>query len=572
MTHCLRNVLVSAASLALVSAASFAQTPAPRAGEVTALLPLAQIHRGTVAPFPAQLRGQVRWRDLMETQPRARARVELLDGSILNIGSAARVLIVRHDQQSRQTDIELALGKMRAVVGKLTRADSAFTLRTNTAVVGVIGTHVYAEAQPDATTVINLDTGRSRVRSTDPTIAGEQVLEPFELTTVARGEPPTPKRPATFEEILQAMLDTLPGLILPVGPGHARAGSCTRAVTPEPLTDADGDGFLARSPFLQATPGPCAGDVLTPVRVCVPADATPGLYEFALPTAAGERLSAFLVRPAEPPNRLEGAHFVYAPEAPPGSVHYPRLLDAQNRPLAGVPVRLKSGDLESVVHTDASGGFTVRVPESGSVEMEVDVAGKPPAPTHGPALPPITARVQAVDLKADDLRVPEVVQRGGVVNVPGELAVARLGERRLPVVRTVTRAGRTISTVAMPPEILEGPSNLVLEDARGQRQQHRLVVFDILSAQLAKPGLTSGEQTAGAFIACVGGAPLKTVRARIVARGPVRFRGKGAKGKVYQRKLRVGAHGLVRIPFQIRAQKGAPGAGVPFTLRLTLTR
>ncbi|MFQ5927913.1 MAG: hypothetical protein ACE5MH_10830, partial [Terriglobia bacterium] len=373
-----------------------------------------------------------------------------------------------------------------------------------------------------------------------------------------------------FEEILQAMLDTLPGLSLPLGLGHARAGSCTHAVAREPLTDPDGDGLLARSPFLQLRPGACGGGELTPVRLCVPDDARPGLYEFALATAAGERLSALLVRPVEPPNRLEGAHFVYASEAPPGSVHYPRLLDAQNRPLEGVPVRLAQGDQESVVHTDASGGFAVRVPERGSVEMKVEVAGKTPSPTHGPAPPPITGRVQAADLKADNLRVPEMVQRGGVVNVPGEVEVARLGKRRLPVARTVTRAGRTISTVAVPPDIVEGPSELVLEDAGGQRQQHRLAVFEILSARLDQPHLTPGVQTGGEFIACVGDARLKSVRARIVAVGPIRFRGKGAKGKVYQRKLRVGANGLVRIPFQIRAERSF-GVGVPYYLRITLT-
>lgn len=556
-------------ALALSSTGSTAQTPDPRAGEVTALLPVALIHRGTASPIAAELHGEVRWRDLMETQPRARARLELLDGSVLNIGSAAKVRIVRHDEQSQQTEIELTLGKVRAKVQRLTRSGSAFSIRTNTAVLGVIGTHVYAGAEADTTAVINLDTGRTRVRSSDPAVAGEQVLEPFELTTVAQGQAPTPKRPATFEEILQATLDTLPGPSLALGVGHARVGSCVHAVVGTRLVDAD--GILASSSFLKLTPAACAGGELTPVRVCIPEDAAPGLYEFALPTAAGEQLSALLVRPAEPPNRLEGAHFVYAPEAPPGSVHYARLLDAQNRSLEGIPVRLLSGKEETVTHTDSNGGLAVRVPESGSAEFRAEVAGSTTSGTSaGPAPAPITGRVQAARL--ENLQVPDLVQRGSVVNVPGEVTNARLGESALSVTRTITGTGETISTVALPPESAAGASDLQLQKADGQVQQHRVVIFDVLSARLDQPALTSQMQTAGEFLACVGDARLKDVRARIVAAGPVRFRGKGAKGKVYERKLPVGPNGLVRIPFEIRADKAKKGQTVPYALQLTLTR
>lgn len=559
-------------TLGLLAPAGGAQDTAPRAGEVTAVLPTALIHRGTQTPVPAVLRGEVRWRDLMETQPRARARIALLDGSILNVGSDARLLIARHDEQSQQTELEVRLGKLRARVQKLTRPDSSFILRTNTAVIGVIGTHVYADAQPETTTVINLDTGRSRVRSSEAGIAGEQILEPFELTSVARGQPPTPKRLATFEEILQAILDTLPGPSLPLGSGHARAGSCTYVVPSERLVDADGDGRIAALPFLELRPAACGGSELTPINACVPVAATPGLYEFPVPTAAGERLSAFLVRPAEPPNRLEGARLVYAPAAPPGSIHYARLLDAQNRPLEGVPVRLRTNGQESVVHTDAAGGFPVRVPERGRVEMTVDTVGQATSSATGPAPAPLAGSVEAGDIKADELKLPDAIQRGDVLNVPGEVMDARLGERSLPVVRTVTQAGRTISTIAVPPDVAEGDSQLALRNSQGKQQQRPLVVFEILGGRIDQAALSSGMESAGEFLACVGGAPLKRVRARIVAIGPVHFRGKGAKGKVYEQQVPVGPGGLVRIPFQIRAEKGGLGVGIPFTLRLTLSR
>jgi len=549
--------------MALTGSGGAAQAPSARAGEVTALLPVASVHRGGAAPAPVAVGAEVLWQDLLETQPRARARVALLDGSVLNVGSGVKLLIARHDAQSEQTELELTLGKVRAQVRKLTQPSSSFVLRTNTAVVGVIGTHVYVDAQTDATTVINLDTGSSRVRSSEAAITEEQILEPFEVTIVARGQAPTPKRRATIEEILGAILETLPGLTLPLGPGTLRAGSCTQLLAGERL-------LATRQPFLELKPGACGGG--TSAQVCVPEDAEPGLYEFALPTAAGERLSAFLVRPAEPPHDLSGARLYFAPEAPPGSVHYARLLDDQNHPLEGIPVRIKTQGEEKVLHTDASGGFAVPVPESGAVEIGVETSTRATLIGAGPAPTPITGRIQAVHLPDARLPLPAGVQRGSVVNLPGEVTDVRLGDRKTAVTRTVTRAGRTISTVAVPVDFPEGRADLVWKDATGRDLQRPLLVFEVLSGRLENPALTSGTQTRGEFVLCVGDARRKKVRAQIVAAGPVQFEGKGARGKMFEQELAVEAGGQVRIPFQIRADKGAPGAGVPFSLRLTLTR
>lgn len=558
-----RVLLLLLLAMALTGSGGAAQAPSARAGEVTALLPVASVHRGGAAPAPVAVGAEVLWQDLLETQPRARARVALLDGSVLNVGSGVKLLIARHDAQSEQTELELTLGKVRAQVRKLTQPSSSFVLRTNTAVVGVIGTHVYVDAQTDATTVINLDTGSSRVRSSEAAITEEQILEPFEVTIVARGQAPTPKRRATIEEILGAILETLPGLTLPLGPGTLRAGSCTQLLAGERL-------LATRQPFLELKPGACGGG--TSAQVCVPEDAEPGLYEFALPTAAGERLSAFLVRPAEPPHDLSGARLYFAPEAPPGSVHYARLLDDQNHPLEGIPVRIKTQGEEKVLHTDASGGFAVPVPESGAVEIGVETSTRATLIGAGPAPTPITGRIQAVHLPDARLPLPAGVQRGSVVNLPGEVTDVRLGDRKTAVTRTVTRAGRTISTVAVPVDFPEGRADLVWKDATGRDLQRPLLVFEVLSGRLENPALTSGTQTRGEFVLCVGDARRKKVRAQIVAAGPVQFEGKGARGKMFEQELAVEAGGQVRIPFQIRADKGAPGAGVPFSLRLTLTR
>jgi hypothetical protein len=100
-------------------------------------------------------------------------------------------------------------------------------------------------------------------------------------------------------------------------------------------------------------------------------------------------------------------------------------------------------------------------------------------------------------------------------------------------------------------------------------------VYELLSARLDQPALMSGMETGGEFLVCLGAAGAKNpkkVRATILAVGPVRFRGRGAQGRTMTQSVPVSPEGLLRVPFRIRAEKGAPGAGVPFTLTLILEK
>jgi hypothetical protein len=59
---------------------------AQEAGQVSALLPLAHIERGSAAPLEAKLQDAVLWQDWFATEEKARARLSLVDGSLLNVG------------------------------------------------------------------------------------------------------------------------------------------------------------------------------------------------------------------------------------------------------------------------------------------------------------------------------------------------------------------------------------------------------------------------------------------------------------------------------------------------------
>lgn len=548
-----------------------AQSPPQRAGDVSALLPVAHIERQAAARAEARLKDPLFWHDWFETQAQGRARLALLDGSLVNVGSGARLQVLEHDQATERTELELRFGKVRAEVKQRTRPDARFTVRTDSAVVGVIGTHLYVGVAAALTTIINFE-GRVRVSNADPAVTGEEMLEPFELAEVEPGRPPR-KRLATLEELLQALRDTLPGLPVQGAPERARAGSCTSTSFGEALT---GPVDPSSAP-LEILPRGCAGPDITPVRVCVPQSAPPGVREYAMRAAdGGLRWAALMV---EPPAPYEDARFLVAPELPPGATHYARLVGRDHQPLAGVPVRIRRGTEEQTVTTDENGAFMVQAPDSGAVELSVSRAGageqgsepgKPPLPS-GQA-EPLVATIKVVERVETSSELPDYSQRGGLLTLPGEIAGARLGDDRLPILRTITRKGETLSSLPIPADRAEGPGQLELEEPGGKRRSQSLFVYEVLGGRRDQATLASGAVTNGEFLVCVGapGEKPHKLRARIAAVGPVHFTGAGGKGKKYERSLEVGSSGLLRIPFQIQAEKGSP-TGIPFGLYLTLT-
>jgi hypothetical protein len=114
----------------------------------------------------------------------------------------------QHDPAAQKTWLELTYGRVRASVTRITHPKGAFQIRTPTAVAGVMGTEEYVEASATQTTVIALGGGKVTARSTDPRFPDLVVLEPGEASTVLLGQPPTPKRPATADELRCAIEET----------------------------------------------------------------------------------------------------------------------------------------------------------------------------------------------------------------------------------------------------------------------------------------------------------------------------------------------------------------------------
>lgn len=119
------------------------------AGTIGALDPAATRNGGGI-----NIRDQVQWNDLLETNASGRMRVNLRDGSLLSLGSNSQMRVVQHNAAAQQTTLELLFGRLRSQVVKLTQPNSKFEVRTPTSVAGVIGTDFLMIVTADRTTVI----------------------------------------------------------------------------------------------------------------------------------------------------------------------------------------------------------------------------------------------------------------------------------------------------------------------------------------------------------------------------------------------------------------------------------
>ncbi len=191
-----------------VQAGSQAGAPQQEAGTVNNEIPEETIQRegqGPEAPLP--MHGVVNWQDVVRTLQTGRVRIQLLDGSFLNIGARSVMRIVRQVPQAQQTQILFTLGRMRATVVKLTKPGASFKVQTQTAVIGVVGTIFIVEAFPNFTRVLCLR-GIVTVWNINPAIIKTVRLHAGQWTTVSRGMPPTIPHAAPTADMQSALSQT----------------------------------------------------------------------------------------------------------------------------------------------------------------------------------------------------------------------------------------------------------------------------------------------------------------------------------------------------------------------------
>jgi FecR protein len=178
-----------------------------RAGEVSRVIPAVSIGRGAKT-ITASAKSEVEWRDQINTQSSARARVGLDDGSVLNVGSDSSMRVIKHDAAAQQTELELTYGKLRTQAQKIAKPDGKFEVRTPAGVAGVVGTDFYVDYLPTAN-VMNVIVFEGFVRVCN--LAGLCVVvkagQMTSLRTNDSSPPPAPVQ-ATLSLLTSATTDT----------------------------------------------------------------------------------------------------------------------------------------------------------------------------------------------------------------------------------------------------------------------------------------------------------------------------------------------------------------------------
>ncbi len=193
-----------------------------KAGEVSGEIPSAKIieRQGKTTDLPLHLNDGVNWQDMVQTVEAGRVRIQLLDGSVLNVGARSQMSIIEHNPQTQQTQVELTLGRVRSQVVKLTKPGASFEMRTQTAVIGVVGTIFVVEATPTSTRVICIE-GKVTVENINPSVRGRVQLQAGQSTTVLTGAAPTAAAATNAAELQTALnrTEVQPGLHAAAQPG-----------------------------------------------------------------------------------------------------------------------------------------------------------------------------------------------------------------------------------------------------------------------------------------------------------------------------------------------------------------
>jgi hypothetical protein len=197
---------------------------------------------------------------LINTQRNGRARISLDDGSLINVGSDSSVKITAYNPGGQQTQMDLAYGKLRSKVAKITQPGGKFEIHTPVGVAGVVGTDFYISFQDG---MMQLVVFEGSVRFCN--LAGVCVIVGGGLMSTIRGnnQPPDQPTPATPSMLAQAGGDTEPvavGVAAAAAPHLgtlATIGLVTLVVVPAvvlPIVIAHNPGAGAPAPGAPAAP------------------------------------------------------------------------------------------------------------------------------------------------------------------------------------------------------------------------------------------------------------------------------------------------------------------------------
>lgn len=288
-----QKILLQATAAALLLPTSLLAQAAPAAaGKITTLIPVGNVARGS-SELTAQRDMSVLWGDVITTQRGGRVRVRLEDGSVLSVGSQSQLRIEKHDAQAQDTQLELIYGSVRANATRIVAPGGQFKVRTKAAVAGVVGTEEYVHATRADTTVMALGGGIVAVTSTDARFPEPVLLNPGEITTVVEGRAPSPKRPATVEELGRAFQETEADPQASLSPNSVLAGNVLQArLSARGLNTAT--GYSVEHQGIRVQAGAIQGDAV-PLTIAVAPNVPAGNYTLTVQRPEGPIRATLIV-------------------------------------------------------------------------------------------------------------------------------------------------------------------------------------------------------------------------------------------------------------------------------------
>jgi ferric-dicitrate binding protein FerR (iron transport regulator) len=210
LTATLAATLTSTGPSTAVLPAAAAPDSAPTIGHSTKVIPSANLLRGK-SKLALHENDGVAENDQVRTQSSGRVRLVLNDGSILNVGSSSLLTVRPGSDTSRQGSLELAYGRVRAVVSASANTGKRFEIRTSTAVCGVLGTTLFVDSSRNVTDVANLSDDPNslvQVTSRNPRFPGAVTLRPGEGTHVRGSGAPEPPHAWAQNLVRNSLADT----------------------------------------------------------------------------------------------------------------------------------------------------------------------------------------------------------------------------------------------------------------------------------------------------------------------------------------------------------------------------
>jgi FecR protein len=118
-------------------------------GKITGLVSIATRNRTN-----SNTRDVVHANDSLRTNTSGRMRIELRDGSTLNVGAESDLKIVKHNPVTGETSVDLAEGRLRSRVIRVRQSGSKFEVTTPNATIEAIGTDFFLDFSHSRTHVI----------------------------------------------------------------------------------------------------------------------------------------------------------------------------------------------------------------------------------------------------------------------------------------------------------------------------------------------------------------------------------------------------------------------------------